>query len=138
MDHLSHLVERGHQLGITVCLENLRRGPTSDPDTVVEWAEASGAAITMDVGHAVSSRRVQEGVLSALDFVDAFSARLVEVHMYEQERDRHYPPTDLSILGPVLDRLLETACSWWTIELDDYAEALATRTLLLDYLASKQ
>jgi sugar phosphate isomerase/epimerase len=138
VDHLARLVERGRQLGITVCLENLRRGPTSDPETVVAWAAASGATITLDVGHAISSRRVLKGELSPLDFVEACASRLAEVHIYERETDRHHPPRDMTLLGPIVDRLIETQCSWWTIELDDYAEALATRALLLDYLDSKQ
>jgi sugar phosphate isomerase/epimerase len=134
VEHLARLVERGCQLGITVCLENLRQGPTSDPETVVEWAAASGAMLTLDVGHAVSSRRVREGELGPLDFVEAFAPRLTEVHVYEKETDRHYPPRDMALLGPIVDRLIETQCRWWTIELDDYDEALATRALLLDYL----
>jgi sugar phosphate isomerase/epimerase len=138
VDHLARLVERGRQLGITVCLENLRKGPTRDPETVVAWATASGAMITLDVGHAISSPHVQDGELSALDFVTAFAPRLAEVHMYEQETDRHYPPRDMRILGPIVDRLLETGCAWWTIELDDYVEALATRALLVQYLDAKR
>jgi sugar phosphate isomerase/epimerase len=138
VDHLARLVKRGRQLGLTVCIENLRQGPTSDPETVVEWAAASGAMITLDVGHAVSSRRVREGELDPLDFVEAFAPRLAEVHIYEQETDRHYPPRDMGLLGPIVDRLIKTPCRWWTIELDDYAEALATRALLLDYLESKR
>lgn len=138
VDHLARLVERGRQLGVTVCLENLRQGPTSDPETVAEWAAASEAMITLDVGHAVSSRRVQNGEISPLDFVEAFAPRLTEVHIYERETDRHYPPQDMNLLGPIVDRLIEMSCRWWTIELDDYAEALATRTLLLHYLESKR
>ncbi|MBN1582525.1 MAG: sugar phosphate isomerase/epimerase, partial [Anaerolineae bacterium] len=72
------------------------------------------------------------------DFVDLFADRLREVHMYERESDRHYPPRDMSVLGPIVDRLLGTPCDWWTLELDDYAEALATRTLLLDDLKEKR
>ena len=121
-------------LGIIICLENLRHGLTSDPNTVLNWAQVSGSMITLDVGHAVSCERVQSGALSVVDFVEAFADRLHEVHMYERETDRHYPPRDMSILGPIVDRLLETECKWWTIELDDSAEALATRNLLLDYL----
>ena len=41
----------------------------------------------------------------------------------------------MTILGPIVDRLLDTQCRWWTIELDDYDDALYTRALLLDYLA---
>jgi len=132
--HLSRLVERAYELGGIVCLENLRTGPTSNPETVAEWARESGAMITLDVGHAVSSPRVQEGTLTPLDFVEAFADRLREVHMYERESDRHYPPQDMRVLGPIVDRLLDTQCRWWTIELVDYGEALTTRRLLHDYL----
>jgi sugar phosphate isomerase/epimerase len=134
VENLSRLVSCGRELGITICLENLRRGPTADPETVVEWARASGAMITLDVGHAVSCRRVQDGDLTPLDFVDAFADRLYEVHMYEREADRHYPPEDMRVLGPIVDRLMATSCTWWTIELDNCAEAVTTRSLLVGYL----
>jgi sugar phosphate isomerase/epimerase len=134
VENLAKLVTRGRELGITVCLENLRRGLTSDPETVVAWAQESGSMITLDVGHAVSCQRVRSGELTVPDFIDAFADRLCEVHMYERETDRHHPPNDMTILGPIVDRLLTTACAWWTIELNDYAEALFTRQLLLDYL----
>ena len=132
--NLTRLVDHAQELGMTVCLENLRRGPTSDPRTVLAWAQAAGAQITLDVGHAVSCERVRRGELTPLDYVELFVESLTEVHMYEQERDRHYPPQDMHILGPIVDCLLTTRCAWWTIELDDLGEALATRTLLEDYM----
>jgi sugar phosphate isomerase/epimerase len=137
-ENLARLVEHAHSLGITVCLENLRRGPTSHPENVVAWARASGAMITLDIGHAVSCQRVQEGELTALDVLEAFSERLFEVHMYEREVGRHHPPQDMTVLGPIVDRLLTSKCTWWTIELDDYSEALSTRSLLLDYMSRNQ
>lgn len=137
VQNLSRLAERGRSMGITICLENLRHGPTSDPENVAAWARASGAMITLDVGHAVSCQRVRSGELTALDFLETVADRLWEVHMYEQETDRHHPPRDMAILGPIVDRLLDTLCPWWTIELDDYGEALATRALLLDYLQAR-
>jgi sugar phosphate isomerase/epimerase len=137
VENLARLAERGRDLGITICLENLRRGPTSDPGTVSAWAEAAGAMITLDIGHAISCQQVQDGELTVSDFFSAFGSRLWEVHMYERETDKHHPPRDMSILGPILNRLLETRCSWWTIELDDYAEALSTRSLLFDYLHAR-
>jgi sugar phosphate isomerase/epimerase len=133
VENLSRIVEHGRDLGITVCLENLRRGSTSDPEIIVQWARESGAMLTLDVGHATSSRCVQEGAKTALDFVELFADRLVEVHMYEREAIRHYPPQDMAILGPIVDRLLETQCTWWTIELDSTDDALSTRALLFDY-----
>ncbi len=134
VENLARLVERARQLGITVCLENLRQGPTSHPENVAAWARESGAMITLDVGHAISCQRVQSGELTALDFVKRFAERLTEAHVYERETDRHHPPHDMTTLGPVIDGLLATQCAWWTIELDDYSEALATRDLLLGYL----
>jgi sugar phosphate isomerase/epimerase len=136
VENLTRLVGYGRRLGITVCLENLRRGPTSDPKNVAEWAQASGAMVTFDIGHAVSCQLVESGEIGILDFLDILADRVHEVHMYERETDRHYPPQDMTILGPIVDRLLEMECSWWTIELGDYAEALATRKLLLDYLGA--
>ena len=137
VENLSRLVERARGLGITVCIENLRTGPSSYSEDVAAWARASGAMITYDVGHAVSNPRVQSGELTALDVLEMFADRLWHVHMYEREEDRHHPPRDMTVLGPIVDRLLATACTWWTIELDDPAEALATRALLLDYLRIK-
>ena len=137
MENLRRLVECARDLGITVCLENLRRGPTSHPENVVAWARASGAMITLDIGHAVSCPRVQSGELTALDFLEMVADWLFEVHIYERETDRHRPPQDMTILGPIVDRLLATRCTWWTIELDDCAEVLATRSLLLNYLHGK-
>jgi sugar phosphate isomerase/epimerase len=137
VENLSRLVEYARAWGITVCLENLRTGPTSQAQTVAGWARASGAMITFDVGHALSSAPVQRGELSPLDFLDLVADRLRHVHIYERETDRHYPPQDMTILAPIVDRLLSTPCRWWTIELDDQAEALATRSLLLAYLERK-
>jgi sugar phosphate isomerase/epimerase len=136
--NLARLVDHARTLDITVALENLRYGPTSDPETVLAWARESGAMITLDVGHAVSCSRVARGELDPLDFVEVFADRLIEAHVYEREASRHYPPQDMAVLGPIIDALLATQCGWWTIELNDLDEALATRSLLLDYIASKQ
>ena len=134
VENLTRLVEQARRLGITVCLENLRRGPTSDPSNVLAWAEASGAMVTMDVGHAVSSELVQSGGLTVPDIVDLFGDRLYEVHMYAREEDRHHPIDEMTELGPVVDRLLTTACTWWTIEIDNHLEALRTRKSVITYL----
>jgi sugar phosphate isomerase/epimerase len=137
VENLSRLVERARELTITVCLENLRTGPTSHPENVAAWARAAGAMITLDVGHAVSNPRVRSGELTPLDILETFAGRLYHVHMYEREEGRHRPPRDMTILGPIVDQLLATECRWWTIELDDPAEALSTRAVLLEYLRSR-
>ncbi len=134
--NLRRLVEYGRYHGITVSLENLRFGPTSYPETVLEWTQKTGAKITMDIGHAVSCPLVKNNEMSVPQIVDLFSQDLVEVHFYESETDRHHAPQDMSLLGPIVDRLLSTECTWWTIELDAHEEILRTRDLISDYLES--
>jgi len=134
VDNLTTLVNHGKSLGLIVCLENLRRGLTSDPAIVLDWAERSGSMITLDIGHAVSSNLVVEGHLSPLDYINVFSDKLYEIHLYGFESDRHYPPKRLEDVKPMLDLSLKTNCKWWTIELDDYEEILFTKGLISGYL----
>lgn len=136
VDNLGRLVDYGLQRGITVCLENLRRGPSSRPDTLVAWASQSGARITFDAGHAVSSQSVLSGEYSALEFLDLAADRVYEAHLYGREEDRHYPIRKLEDVQPIADRLRMTQCRWWTIELDDYGEALQTREILYECLGN--
>lgn len=132
--NLTTLVIMGRKLGITVSLENLRFGPTSNPETMLDWTDRSGAMITMDVGHAVSCDRVAKGDFEPREIVGLFSHRLAEVHFYESESDRHHAPHNMDILGPVVDALLAARCSWWTIELDTRSDVLRTHELLARYL----
>ncbi len=138
VENLGRLAARGRELGVTVALENLRRGPASSPADIAAWARAADAMLTLDVGHAFGCAPVLSGMLTIHDVVELFADRLVEVHIYERETDRHYPPQDIAMLGPVIDRLLTTSCRWWTIELDDEEEVLATRALLRTYLETAQ
>jgi hypothetical protein len=132
--NLARLVEYGRFHGITVSLENLRFGPTSNPEIVLDWTQKSGAKITMDIGHAVSCERVANNELSVPQIIDMFSHNMIEVHFYESETDRHHAPQDMTILGPVVDKLLTTNCPWWTIELDTYEDILRTRKLISDHI----
>ena len=134
--NLRRIVQYGKKHGITVSLENLRRGPTSHPETVLDWTQKTGAKITMDIGHAVSCERVVNKELSVPQIIDMFKQDLVEVHFYESETDRHHAPQDMRILGPIVDRLLATNCTWWTIELDAYEDILRTRDLISNHVIS--
>jgi sugar phosphate isomerase/epimerase len=134
--NLTRLTEYGRKRGLTVCLENLRRGPSSDPNNVLDWTETSGARITLDVGHAVSSEYVREGRATVPGIIGKFHDKLHEVHIYAKEEDRHYPIVDMTGFTPIVDRLLTTGCDWWTIELEDFGEALDTRRRLLEYLSA--
>jgi len=133
IDNLCRLVDYAGKLGITVSLENLRRGMTSNPHTVLDWAKRSGCSITLDLGHVLSSDFTRNGGPDILEVIGMFGSRLEEVHFYEKETDRHYPPKDMAILGPVVDALLETTCTWWTIELGDPHEIGFCRKIIREY-----
>ncbi len=132
--NLTRLVEHGKRIGVTISIENLRRGPTANPQILLDWARRSGAGITLDVGHAVSSRWVCDKTISVETIIGLVAARLVEVHVYESETDRHWAPRNMEILGPIVDRLIATDCRWWTIELEHTRDVLLTRQLLVDHL----
>jgi sugar phosphate isomerase/epimerase len=132
--NLTRLVEHGKRIGVTISLENLRRGPTANPQILLDWARRSGAGITLDVGHAVSSRCVCNKTIGVEKIIDLVAARLMELHVYESETDRHWAPRNMEILGPIVDRLIKTDCRWWTIELEDTRDVLLTRQLLVDHL----
>ena len=132
-ENLGRLVQYGRNRGITVSLENLKQGPTSHPETLLNWVEQTGASITMDIGHTVSCVQKNDG-FEVSRIVDMFSPYLIEIHYYEKETDHHHAPRDMSVLGPIVDRLLTTECQWWTIELEPYSEIIRTQQMLFDYL----
>ena len=131
--NLGRIVKHASALGISVALENLKHGATSNPATVVDWSRRSGSGITLDVGHAVSCEGVRRGDFSVPDIVEMFKENLQEVHLYESETDVHHAPQDMRILGDIVERLIETDCRWWTIELDAPIEIQTTRNLVLDH-----
>jgi sugar phosphate isomerase/epimerase len=132
---LRALVEYGLSQGVTVCLENLRWGLTSQPRHFMDLVAGSGAAVTFDVGHAVSSDIATTGETSGADFARMMAPRIVGAHVYDREDPHHIAPTDLVSIGPTLKVLLaETLCEWWVIELFSAEEVRSTRQLLLDFL----
>lgn len=130
--NLTALVEYAAERGVTITLENLKQGPTATPERHIRWASMAGAKITLDLGHALSSSEAPGVSIEA--YIDWVADRLVEVHFYEKETDRHYAPKDMQILGPVVDRLAQTDCRWWTIELENQLEMETTRRMALNYL----
>jgi sugar phosphate isomerase/epimerase len=138
LQYLGRLAAYARERGVTLCLENLRTGITSDPANVLEIATECGTGITLDIGHAVTCEQVVRKETTVAQIVERFRHRLQEVHFYEYEADTHYAPSDMAILGPVVDALLETDCRWWTIELNHYADILKTRRLALEHLMERE
>jgi sugar phosphate isomerase/epimerase len=135
-EHLSELVAIGARYGVTVAVENLRWGPTSDPDAFIDLVDRSGARVTFDVGHAASSDAAARGYTAAR-FAQDLGERIVGAHVYGRENERHHPPASLDEISDVLESLLEAGCDWWTIELTSVDEVLATRAMLVEFLDAR-
>ena len=136
LKNLSLIVDYGKSLGITVCLENLKYGPTSNPQTLASWAQQVGAGITWDVGHMLSSKVFQKGDYSEEDYIRFFKSNLCEAHIYGYEAERHYPFSNVDDITSVLDSLIHNRCYWWTIELENLEDVEYTKKAILEYLYS--
>jgi sugar phosphate isomerase/epimerase len=138
-ERLRVLVEYGRAVGVTVCLENLRWGLTSEPEHFVDLVEFADAAVTLDVGHAVSSEAAHAGTTTGAEFAQMLAPRIVGAHVYDREDPHHIAPTDLERIGDTLAVLLgETACRWWVIELFSADEIRSTRGMLLSLLHGRR
>lgn len=139
--NLSDLVEYGAKRDVTVNLENLPNGWTSDPKTFMKLIEKTGASATIDLGHINASPWITENAGSNVDFLKIMAPHIVEAHVYEIERiDKktslpyHVAPQNLTVLRPLLQELRKTECYWWLIELNDKLELENTRKLLQSFL----
>lgn len=136
VENLARLADQARTLGIVVCLENLRCGPSSEPTNVIRWAGLAGTMITLDLGHALGSDAARSGRCPAERFVELFGERLFEVHVYGKEDEQgHHPIEDIAPFRPLIANLLRTSCRWWTIELQHPTDALGTQALLMGELA---
>jgi sugar phosphate isomerase/epimerase len=135
-EHLSDLVAVGADRGVTVAVENLRWGPTSDPERFIDLVDRCGARVTFDVGHAASSDAAVRGYTPAR-FARELGDRIVGAHVYGRENERHHPPASVGQIAGVLETLCEAGCAWWTVELTSPDEVLATRDMLASFLDAR-
>jgi sugar phosphate isomerase/epimerase len=135
-EHLADLVAVGADHGVTVAIENLRWGPTSDPERFIDLVDRCGARVTFDVGHAASSDAATSGYTPAR-FARDLGDRIVGAHVYGRENERHQPPTSVGQIADVLEALCDADCAWWTIELTSPEEVVATRAMLASFLDAR-
>lgn len=138
---LSELGAHGNRCGAVVCLENLTKGLTNHPESLLELVEKSGVSATFDLGHANASPRVLDGQITSLEFLETVAPHVMNAHVYEIEKisersgmPYHVAPKDLNGIGPLLSKLLETDCDFWLVELANQKEAERVRRLLQSFL----
>jgi hypothetical protein len=130
---LTALTDYAARRGVTIALANGKTGPTATPERHLLWAQRAGAKIVLDLGAALCAKAVRRLCLEA--YIDRAAHRLVGARLYEGiDRHGHRAPSDMATLGPAIDRLSQTPCSWWTLVLDHPKEVRLTRRMVLEYL----
>jgi sugar phosphate isomerase/epimerase len=135
--NVAHLLEYAARRGVSLTVENLTSGLTSDPETLARLLTATGAPVTFDLGHAHGSAWVQDGRGSVVDFLNSVPTPILATHIYFTERnDAHFVPEKLGDIGPALDGLVARGCDFWVLELHTQKTLEQTRKIVDEYLAT--
>ena len=136
--NLVGLMNYAAKRGTVVTVENLRHGPTSDPETFAALLRQTGAPVTFDLGHAHGSAWVQDGRGSVADFLKSIPTPILAGHLYFTERnDSHFAPTDVDDIAAALNGLWEAGCDFWVLELHTRETLEQTRIVVDQYLAER-
>ena len=138
MEKLRRLVHYGRTLQVTVCLENLAWGWTSKPNLFEKLIRGSGAAVTLDIGHAHACESVRSRHYAVEDFVSPHADRVLNAHIYHTEilDEGHISPVDLKEIEDRLTLLRQLKCGWWVLEIRHREGLLQTRKIVDAYLRS--
>ncbi len=137
IDNLGLLVAHGHRNGVAVALENLTTPLTNDPRVFNQIVAASGAYVTIDIGHAHAVKDLHPQLKIYDEYIVPHQERILNAHVYHTELEGygHIPPESLWDMFNRLETLnMAAACDWWVIELMKPAEILRTRDLLQSFL----
>jgi sugar phosphate isomerase/epimerase len=137
LSSLADLVQYGEKHGVCVCLENLAFGWTGRPDLFEKLIRKSNARITLDIGHAKVCSSVESQHYCFEDFVLPHADRVMNAHVYHEEReDRHVPPSALEDMEERLTLLRCLPCDWWTLEIREEEGLLSTLRVIREFLDS--
>ena len=137
--NLTILLDHAAQRGTRLTVENLRHGPTSDPETFAALLRQTGAPVTFDLGHAHGSAWVQDGRGSVTDFLKSIPTPILASHLYFTERDdSHFAPAGVGDVAEPLEGLLAAGCDFWVLELHTRQTLEQTRRVVDEYLASRK
>lgn len=136
--NLTRLMNHAARRRTMVTVENLRHGPTGDPETFAALLRETGAPVTFDLGHAHGSAWVQSGRGSVADFLKSLPAPILAGHLYFTERnDSHVPPASVGDIAAAMDALCEAGCDFWILELHTRETLEQTRRIVDQYLAER-
>jgi sugar phosphate isomerase/epimerase len=134
--NLCELVGVGNQAGVVVCLENLAWGWTSRPNLFEKIIRRTGAAVTLDIGHAHVCESVVTQQYTIKDFITPHPSKVVNAHIYHTEHGElgHVAPERYEDMLARLNLLALTDCAWWVIELREEKGLLTTKHFVEKFL----
>jgi sugar phosphate isomerase/epimerase len=137
IENLARLVQYGTDHSVTVCLENLAAGWTSRPNLFEKLIRGSGAAVTLDIGHAIVSESVRSQQYTFEDFVSPHPERILNAHVYDKENPGrgHVPPRRLEDVKGRLDILQNIGCEWLVLEVKKVEDLLLTKRVVDEYFS---
>jgi sugar phosphate isomerase/epimerase len=132
---LGSLSEHAARGGVPITIENLRSGPTSEPESFAALLRRTGTPVTLDIGHAAGCPWVLQGRGTVAEFVRSVPTPILASHVYGIERnDAHFAPHAVADLAPALDALREKGCGFWVLELHSRETLEQTRRIVDEYL----
>lgn len=137
VEKLRRLVNYGRTMRVQVCLENLAWGWTSKPNLFEKLIRRSGAAVTLDIGHAHACDSVQSKQYAVEDFVSPHTEKVCNAHIYHTEilDIGHIGPERREDIEDRLSLLRAIGCDWWVIEIREGKQLLHARKIVDEYLA---
>jgi sugar phosphate isomerase/epimerase len=134
--NMTALLEHGARKNVPVTVENLRGGPTGNPESFSAILRATGAPVTFDLGHAAGCPWVQEGRGTVVDLLRSIPTPILASHVYLVEKDdTHFAPESAAEMAPALDALTAAGCGFWVLELHAQDRLEQTRRVVDEYLA---
>ncbi len=120
------------QLQIAICVENLTKGVTTELDNLEALLSIENVFLCLDTGHADVVEKMHPGFCAKLiSIVDS----AIHSHIYYSE-DKYYNhiPFDTNNIhsSALVDALIDSRCSWFTMELDSIAQQIDQADLLCD------
>lgn len=135
--NLYKLAEYANDNGVTLCVENLIHGLSSDMKFIKKCLSIPHVNMCLDTGHAECIYRKQGE--EVFKIISSFKDKIIHSHVYhyEDEGMNHIPFTEETIKGSRwLNLLQESPCEWYTMELDCIEDQDRQKALVGKYLSN--
>lgn len=135
---LTDLALEAKMYNVSLCLENLTHGLSSDMSFLKECMEIENVYFCLDIGHAEYMRRKFGNKI--FDDICQIKDKILHAHVYAYEDDNmnHIPFTETSLENNIwFPFLLDTKCDWYTMELDKIQDQIDQKKLIESFLANR-